>query len=293
MFDKQYYRQSLKLLLGITLLFVSSIPVKAEKVNPPKKKQQDRTSQSIENKFWDFANFFIPRFNKTPPNQKPPKSVYFRQPERQGTPQGTRPAGSRNGCSVGEMPLTALVPIAKKTDDRQLRWGLTTKEHPTFWFYVPDELKSIKNAKFSLRDRQKQTIYETQLQLTDAPGVISVSLPPSAPSLEVGEWYKYYLFVDANCDSNGFLQKELATAWVKREAISKGYQTQLERISPLQRGLFYAQNGIWYDAMASFAEVKDAPGRNLEWVQMLELVGLGKIANVPVVDCCESSKQHF
>ncbi|NJN10754.1 MAG: DUF928 domain-containing protein [Richelia sp. RM2_1_2] len=108
----------------------------------------------------------------------------------------------------------------------------------------------MKNAKFSLRNRQKQTIYETQLQLTDAPGVIHVSLPTKAPSLEVNQWYQYYLFLDINCTSNQFLSKEVTQAWVKRETINPSFQTQLETMSPSQRGLFYAQNGIWYDAIA-------------------------------------------
>ena len=135
---------------------------------------------------------------------------------------------------------------------------------------------------FSLRNLLYHTIYETQLQLASAPGVIQVSLPPRAPSLEVGKWYQYYLFIDVNCTNDGFSRKKVARAWVKREAMASGFQTQLERISPRQRGLFYAENGIWYDAIASFAQLKYAPGINPEWLQMLESGGLGKIKSVPV-----------
>lgn len=278
MYTIQDCQQLLKLLFAINLVLISYIPA-AVQANSSTNRQPNNTSQPIKKKPRN-----RPKLNRMRhPSKKRRDFVYFRQPQRQGTPQGTRPAGSRNGCIVSEgIPLTALVPITKKTDGRQLRWGLTTKEYPTFWFYVPYKLKSVKNTKFSLRNRQNHTIYETQLQLGDAPGVIHVSLPPSAPSLEVGKWYQYYLFIDVNCTNYRFSRKKVARAWVKREAMASGFQTQLEKISPRQRGLFYAKNGIWYDAIASFAQLKYAPGINPEWLQMLELGGLGKITQVPV-----------
>lgn len=279
MYKKQDWQQLFKLLFIINLVLTISIPAKAEKINYPTNRRRNNTSQPVKKKPRNIC-----KSNRRHRHCKPRKNVYFKQPQRQGTPQGTRPAGSRNACFVAaeEMPLTAIVPVTKRTEGRQLRWGLTTKEHPTFLFYVPHKLKSIKNAKFSLRNRQNQTIYETQLQLNDAPGVISVSLPPNTTSLEINKWYQYYLFVDTNCASNKSC-KAVAQAWVKRENI----QAQLDRISPRQRGLLYAKSGIWYDAMASFAKLKYAGGKNSEWVQMLESVGLGKIAKERVIDCCE------
>ena len=90
--------------------------------------------------------------------------------------------------------------------------------------------------------------------------------------------------MDIDCNSNR-TSKESAQAWVKREAIASGFEAQLERISPRQRGLFYAKNGFWYDAMLSFAKIKYTSGINPEWVQMLELTGLGN-SQIPVTDCC-------
>lgn len=153
MYSIQYRQKLLKLLLAINLILISSItaPVQA---NSSTNRQPSNTSGTIEGKPRN-----IPKLNRTRrPSKKRRDLVYFRQPQRQGTPQGTRPAGSRNGCLVAEeIPLTALVPVTKKTDGRQLRWGLTTKEYPTFWFYIPYKLKSLKNAKFSLRNRQNHT----------------------------------------------------------------------------------------------------------------------------------------
>ena len=278
MLKNQYYQQLFKLIFATNLVFINSIPVTAQKANSSTNRERNNTSQP--NK-------------KKPENRKRPQrrtrrstprvnSVYFRPPQRQGTPQGTTPAGSRNSCPIAEKtPLTALVPITKKADGRELRWGLTTSSNPTFWFYVPHKLKSISNPKFSLRNRQNQTIYEKELQLTDTPGLISVSLPPNASSLKVGEWYEYYLFMDIDCNSNGS-RKEFAQAWVKREAIGSGFEAYLERISPRERGLFYAENGFWYDAMISFAKLKDASRTTSEWTQMLKLIDLSEFSQVSV-----------
>ncbi len=288
MLKNQYYQQLLKFLFVTNLIFINAIPVTAQNTNPPKNRERNNTSQPNKKKPENINNYNRKRDRqRSRRSTRRRNSVYFRQPQRQGTPQGTRAAGSRNSCPIAEkMPLSALVPITKKADGRELRWGITTKENPTFWFYVPYKLKSINNPKFSLRNRQKQTIYEKELQLTDTPGLISVSLPANSLSLKVGEWYQYYLFMDIDCNSNGLARKEFAQAWVKREAIASGFEAKLEKISPRQRGLFYAKNGIWYDAMVSFAKLKYASGTNLEWTQMLESIGLNEFSQIPVTDCC-------
>ncbi|MGB3642731.1 MAG: DUF928 domain-containing protein [Rivularia sp. (in: cyanobacteria)] len=288
MLKNQYYQQLFKLVFATNLVFINSIPVTAQKVNSSTNRERTNTSQPNKKKPENRNNLNRKRYRQTPRRSTIRiKSVYFRPPQLQGTPQGTTPAGSRNSCAIAEKkPLSALVPLTKKADGRELRWGLTTKENPTFWFYVPHKLKSIKNPKFSLRNRQNQTIYEKELQLTDTPGLISVSLPVNAISLKVGEWYEYYLFMDIDCNSNGS-RKEFAQAWVKREAIGSGFEANLERISPRERGLFYARNGFWYDAMISFAQIKDASRINSEWAQMLELIGFSEFSQISASDCCK------
>ncbi len=292
MLKNQYYQQLLKFLFAINLVFISSLPATAQEVNSSTNRRINNTTQPNKKKPENRNNLDRNRLRRTSRRSKPPvNSVYFRQPQRQGTPQGTTPAGSRNNCPIAEKtPLTALVPLTKKPDGKELRWGLTTSSNPTFWFYVPHQLKSINNPKFSLRNRQNQTIYEKELQLAQTPGLISISLPANALSLKVGEWYQYYLFMDIDCNSNG-TRKEFAQAWVKREAIPSGFAAQLERISPRQRGLFYAKNGFWYDAMASFAKLKYAFATNPELAQMLKLTGLSE-SHIPATGCCKYMKQQ-
>lgn len=215
------------------------------------------------------------------------KFIYFRQPQRQGTPRGTRPAGKR-GCTIAsQIPFSAIVPVTQGIENTELRWGITTKKHPTFWFYIPHQIKSVKNVKFSLRNRNNKTIYETPIKLTNAPGIISFSLPYDAPHLEINQWYQYYLFVDRSCNPNRRLQKDVAQGWVKREAINSQLQAQLDTaISNKQKAILYAQNGIWYETIDTLAMLSESEVRNNTWSYILEYAGLDGISRASIINCC-------
>jgi Domain of Unknown Function (DUF928) len=204
---------------------------------------------------------------------------FIQPPSRQGTPKGTVPAGSRRGCPQTQKPLTALVPVTQFSDNTQLRWGLTTQNHPTFWFYVPYESKSVKTAKFSLRDRTNRALYETNVTLTGTPGVISVSLPSTAPQLENNQWYRLYLFINISCAPNTPYQKDFAEAWVKREVLTSALSSEIEKATTLQKANLYAKNSIWYDAITTVAELRRQNPKDAEWNNLLQSGGLGIFGN--------------
>jgi hypothetical protein len=217
------------------------------------------------------------------------RDLTFEQPPPdQGAPRGTKPGGERGCPSVAQKPLTALVPVTKEADGTQLRWGLTTKELPTFWFYVPYQLKSIRSAKFSLRNQAKQTVYETPVILTGAPGVISISLPSTAPPLEINKWYQSYLFIDISCEPNAPLEKDSAQGWVKREALAPALKSELDNATtPQQRAMLYAKHGVWYEVVMTLAELSRTDPKDAEWTKLLQSVGLDAIASEPIVNCCK------
>jgi hypothetical protein len=214
--------------------------------------------------------------------------TFEQPPPDQGAPRGTKPGGERGCPSVAQKPLTALVPVTKEADGTQLHWGLTTKERPTFWFYVPYELKSIRSAKFSLRNQAKQTVYETPVTLTGAPGVISISLPSTAPPLEINNWYQSYLFIDISCEPNAPLEKDSAQGWVKREALAPALKSELDNATtPQQRAMLYAKHGVWYEVVMTLAELSRTDPKDAEWTKLLQSVGLDAIASEPIVNCCK------
>jgi len=216
-------------------------------------------------------------------------SIFEQLSPGQVTPsrRGGLPLGDRSCRLVIQEPLTALMPVTEEADGTQLRWGLTTKEHPTFWFYVPYESKSIRSAKFSLRNQAKQTVYETPITLTGTPGVISISLPSTAPPLEINEWYQSYLFVDISCAPDAPLEKDYAQGWVKRQELTPALKSELDQATtPRQRAILYAKDGIWYEAVTTLAEVRRTDSKDDAWTKLLQSVGLDAIASEPIVNCC-------
>jgi hypothetical protein len=218
-------------------------------------------------------------------NQVSNRRVSFIQPPpRQGTPKGTVPAGSRGCPQLTQKPMTALVPVTQQADGTQLRWALTSEDHPTFWFYVPYESQLISNAKFSLRDRTNQTLYETTVTLTKTPGVIGISLPKTAPRLENNQWYRLYLFTNISCQPNTPLEKDFAEAWVKREALTPTLLSQLEKATTLEKAILYAQNGIWSEAIATVAELHRTNPQDTQWNSLLQSGGFQSFANEPILE---------
>ena len=194
------------------------------------------------------------------------------------TPKGNRtPGGSRGDCKQANKQtdklLTALVP-QKSTQ------GLTTAEHPVFWFYIPDTAEGIHSIEFSLHDQdEKTTLYRTSLQLSKTPGVIGIPLPPSPEhSLKLNESYHWRLIV--NCD-----QKETSENVLELD----GWVTRVQQ-SPNFQGV------IWYDELTNRAKRYLLEPQNPEvkkaWAELLKSVDLEGLAQAPVVSSVSNSKNH-
>lgn len=115
-----------------------------------------------------------------------------------GEPGQRSEAGSRGCENVDQLlptdaqkqRLTALVPVYS---GGELVLGTTVVSAPTFWFYIP--YKSLFPVKFVLRDQDGKLVYQTDVVLSEAPGVVSLSLPITAPPLLIGKPYRWFLKV--------------------------------------------------------------------------------------------------
>lgn len=194
-----------------------------------------------------------------PANADLPPSADTGTPDGHRTPGGTRPELAKD-CKPTDKPLTALVP---KNGN-----GLTTSEHPVFWFYIPYAPQDVHSIEFSLHDREeKTTIYRTSLQLTKTPGIIGISLPPiSEHSLKLNQSYHWYFSVNCKPKQN--------TA--ENDIILDGWVTRVEQNS-----------NLWYDELTNLANRYLSEPQNPQvknaWVEMLRSVGLEEIAQVPLV----------
>jgi hypothetical protein len=184
-----------------------------------------------------------------------------------------------------------LVPEYNIPGEEQSVFGLTVAEYPTFWFYVPYELKSDHPVEFRLQDEQNwQTdkyIYKTTFTAETAPGVDSFRLPSTVSPLEIGKRY-FWSFVVQH-DPHEPSANDVVTGWVERIAPSRSI-SQIKAAKPRERIALYAAKGIWYEALTTLAELRRVTPQDAtleaEWIGLLEAVGLNNIASQPIVQCC-------
>lgn len=207
-------------------------------------------------------------------------------PQDIGEPGKRSEAGSR-GCSqdmnkpltsVSQKRLTALVPVYS---DSELVFGATIAEHPSFLFYVPYS-SDFAYGEFVLEDEaQNQTIYKTSL--TGTPGVVSLRLPSKAAPLEIGKLYRWYFNIYCKNDEQIIANVE---GYVKREQLNSALKTQLEKATPRQRVAFYVDNGYWYEALSTAAEMRRTQPQDTSWATLLQAVGLNNMVTESTVECC-------
>ena len=273
-------RQSLPIALAITLGLSSFLgyPTLAQiqistllSQTPPRPSRKSRTPQTIPTR----------GINHPPPPPRTPQTIptgglnHPPPPPRTPPDNQTKPGGGLNpsnpSCKSTSKPLTALIPVKNPV--------LTTREHPTFLFYVPYGSDDVRLGEFSLLvgPEEKTRIYKTRLTLPQTAGIVSITLP-SAPeyALEEGQYYHWYLKV--YCQTNTSSQPSVdVNGWVQRVALTPELKRQIKAAAP----------DVWYDALANLAlslraSPHDARLRN-NWVNLLKSIGSEDLAQEPLV----------
>ena len=207
-----------------------------------------------------------------------------------GSPRTTTGGASRGVCSIpmtatsqNKKPAIALIP---DTDTE-----LTTQTHPTIFVYIPDA--TIVSAELSLWDENHKGLYQTGVSLSGRSGIVGIGLPNAAPSLDVGKRYKWSLALI--CDRNRRSRDVVVEGWIERIQLSSRLEEQIGTVEPLQRARLYAQNRIWYETLATLAQLRrDRPDDSsiaTEWQSLLQSVGLQEVAQAPVINCCQEENQ--
>lgn len=187
-------------------------------------------------------------------------------------PNRTRSGGSLGGeatCVAGDQNLMALVPVQNPV--------ITTREHPTFLFYVPYGAEQVQYGEFSLLvgPDEMTRLYQTRFTLPAEPGIVSVSLP-NLPDYALKEdtFYHWYFKLYCNGSTTADVQVD---GWVQRVAATPERQRQIEIASP----------EVWYDSLAEIAAGLQAdPNNNLlraQWRILLEHIDAGNLTQTPMV----------
>ena len=180
-----------------------------------------------------------------------------------------------DSCAIDNRSLTALVP--------KINLGLTTESHPTFWFYIPDEMASVDEAKFTLLDKENNPIiYELSIELSETSGFVSVSLPATAKSLEVDREYHWFFDLQYNGSPSS---NPSVHGWIQRVEPDPILASELDETPDTEDYVIYANHGIWYDALTELIEQyrtqEENPILEAHWLALLEAVCLEEISATP------------
>lgn len=192
------------------------------------------------------ANPFKPNIQAENPIQHAtqPNNFDFSGDGRSGQRTG---GGSRSNCPSVKVPLTALMPSSNS--------GNTISSHPSFWIYVPYIPKETPIGEFVLQDKSREDVYRADFTPLNTPGLVSVTLPHSLPELNLNQEYRWYF--NLYCDADKSSSPVFVQGWVKRVSSNPSIEAQLIN-NPKASHLVYANHQIWWDALATLAELRMA-----------------------------------
>jgi hypothetical protein len=179
---------------------------------------------------------------------------------------GTRIAG-QDSCHAR---IEALVPESPA--------GLTVRAHPILQWYLFNKLDC--RVDFVLVDRREsRPLVETTLERPMEPGVHQIDLSRVGVQLEPGVEYEWFVAIVHDPERRS--RDSVAGGQVIRRAITDGAEAG-ESANGANMASFYAQQGIWYDALAALTAGIEAQPENSKLreqrAMLLDQVGLADVA---------------
>ncbi|MBU7586894.1 MAG: DUF928 domain-containing protein [Nostoc sp. TH1S01] len=234
-------------------------------------------------------------------NQSRPVFRWAKTPGNLSTIPGRHTGmASRDVCPDVELPLRALIPFKQRDLTNQLSkesssaspldvWGLTTNEHPTFWYYVP-YTKDIAgaSAEFVLQESEdeEKTVYQSSIPLPVKPGIVKVTLPTTTMPLQIGKNYRWFFKVSCSGKQSVPIYVE---GDIQRVNLNTNLAKQIASAKPREQVSIYADNGIWFDAVNLLVQLRQANPNDValvsDWDSLLESVQIEKnYLKAPLVD---------
>jgi len=210
--------------------------------------------------------------------------------EKPGEPTGRRRGGGSRGSCKQYESLTALVPITK-TVNKDVVWGKSASQTPTFWFFVPDKLTPQVPVEFVIQDEADNYVYHTKFNPPETPsGIFSLTVQPTKP-LVAGKSYRWTFSI--YCDPNKPSAAVYVQGSITQMTLNASSQQLAAAKTPLEKASFFAKHGLWYDALTTLGEnlqnTKDKdPKIASAWSELLKQGDLAQFSTNTVVSCCIS-----
>lgn len=213
-------------------------------------------------------------------------------------PSGNLESGAARGkCNSDNQPinLTPLLPLTRSDGKVQVYPASTVSDHPKLFVHIPQLTAQEAQANFLvLNQTGSEIIYEETFAVSGTPGVVEFSIPANTAALEVGKTYKWS--VEVVCDPNDSDSSgNLAVNGVIQRVEASANLVDIEKVAQSDRPLVYAQADIWYDAVATLAELRQKQPNNStfveDWSDLLKSVNLDPIADAPLVPCCQPKNE--
>lgn len=213
-------------------------------------------------------------------------NVAFKSRKGERAPKNAVGGGRRNN-GMCESGVVDSIGIKSQTIDKTLvpllpssKLGLTASSHPSFMVYVP--LTSAKALEFTLEDEEGEGIYQTEVNINKAPGIVSFTLPREV-ALEKDKDYRFV--VSMICQQAG-PKNPFVEGLVRRINLDSAIANQLNKPQSLEQVVLYSQSGYWFEAIENLAALKRSQPNDAEvaaaWESLLASVGLDGISKAPL-----------
>ncbi|MDY6900588.1 MAG: DUF928 domain-containing protein, partial [Cyanobacteriota bacterium] len=201
--------------------------------------------------------------------------------QNSSAPQKSTGGSSRYGRRYLNYPDTTVEqPAAILALLPQSYYGKTVSQQAEIFVYVPQS--AARDSVFSLKDTQGNTVYQTNVPISGQPEIISIKAPTQ---LQIGKEYKWFLALKT--DGQLSTRTPYVDGWIKRVRPNQKIRASMQQPDLLQRAETFAEQGIWYDCVATLAKLRATQPNNKnleqEWVELLESVGLNQINKAPIV----------
>jgi hypothetical protein len=176
--------------------------------------------------------------------------------------------------------LTALIP--------ESGFGTTLAEYPTLLIYVPDIDLNELEIKFELYTDGYKTQHSEDIVIKNGDRIVIIDFSKlsSLPPLEYNKIYQWQFSLYNKQDEYG----ESIGGIIERIKPNSEIKHKLNTASLQELPAIYADNGVWYDSIASLAKLRCLDPNNLDvasnWRSLLQLERLqGDIYKKPLEQC--------